>query len=327
MKHSAIFVLFVILVAIQLVIIGFLGFDLRDDLRVARSYSINEIDRETIQKVEASNYENFYEINVAHYERDNQTFEPTPNPITPSHTSVGFRERHLYPIDAEEDVVRIIALGDSNTYGLGVRIEDVFTEVFEDLLNTEPLCAGKKYEVINLGVPGYDLLFAEERFRLSGAVYNPDAILWLLYPNDFTEYKDEQLRLSYEYINEGVADTLDGGVGEYTVREVRELYSKGDIEDLQLSAIQNLSRYYSGNIVLFSGSQYLDIVQHLKLRKLVSRTDTIFSFFPFYEIPQELFLDNGHADEEGHAFIARKVYDHFSTHPELLPTCTEESRV
>ncbi len=264
MKKNLTFILFVALVLIQLGVIGILGTNLYRDIRIARVHSINDIRGTTVQKVQGSRYENFYELNVEHFER-NKDGSKVSNPVTPSHTVQGFRERHLYATTTDDTVVRIVALGDSNTYGLGVRIEDVFTELLEDRLNAEPLCAGKKYEVINLGVPGYDMLFAEERFRLHGLSFKPDAVLWYLYQNDFTEYKDEQLRLTYQIIESGRRNEIKGDVGEYTVQKVRQLYSKGFLEDLQLSAVKDMSMYFDGNILLFSGNRYVTFMQKMKL--------------------------------------------------------------
>lgn len=70
----------------------------------------------------------------------------------------GINDRFDYEFEKPSDVYRIIALGDSFTYGHFVNTEENWTEILEDLLNAEPelLCGAKKIEVINLGMPGHD---------------------------------------------------------------------------------------------------------------------------------------------------------------------------
>ncbi|MBZ0252995.1 MAG: tetratricopeptide repeat protein, partial [Candidatus Methylomirabilis sp.] len=63
----------------------------------------------------------------------------------------GFRDR---PFDlAKGDKFRIVAMGDSNTFGWDVELEDAYPKVLEALLNEglpEPV-----FQVVNAGVPGY----------------------------------------------------------------------------------------------------------------------------------------------------------------------------
>lgn len=64
----------------------------------------------------------------------------------------GFRGRD-FEIERERGVYRIVALGDSCTFGFGVNEGDTYPERLQS--EVERLCPSCAWEVINLGVPGY----------------------------------------------------------------------------------------------------------------------------------------------------------------------------
>jgi len=85
-------------------------------------------------------------------------------------------------------VYRIVAIGDSHTFGQYVDTGRNWTDLLARHLNAHARCtpyAG--FEVINLGVGGYDIEYTLERFRNRGAKYKPDLVLWLIGPVDFTK--------------------------------------------------------------------------------------------------------------------------------------------
>ena len=75
-----------------------------------------------------------------------------------------------------------MTLGDSFTFGVYVNTEDNWTELLEDKLNSiKNICPNTDhFEVINLGVGGYDIEYAAKRYINRGKVYNPNIILLLL---------------------------------------------------------------------------------------------------------------------------------------------------
>src|SRR3989344_7968954 len=76
---------------------------------------------------------------------------------------------------------RIITLGDSFTFGQYINTNQNYSEILEDNLNNNLHCREiKHFDVINLGVPGYDLEYEVERFNLKGLNYNPDLVIWLI---------------------------------------------------------------------------------------------------------------------------------------------------
>jgi lysophospholipase L1-like esterase len=88
----------------------------------------------------------------------------------------GFRADREYPLEPPPGIRRIVAVGDSFTFGNGVEIEEAFPSLLERRLPAT--------EVINLGVPGYgvdqQLLMLESR----GLRFYPDVVLLGLHTPD-----------------------------------------------------------------------------------------------------------------------------------------------
>jgi hypothetical protein len=100
-------------------------------------------------------------------------------------------EEKNYSVDKSPYIFRIIALGDSYTFGIGVPTPKNWVKILERMLNQSYRSQKyKKFEVINLGVDGYDIEYSVERFRLRGIKYNPDLILWFLNDSDFPQVNE-----------------------------------------------------------------------------------------------------------------------------------------
>lgn len=98
------------------------------------------------------------------------------------HNSFGFRDIE-HTITKAEGTFRILGLGDSMTYGIGVPFEDTYLYRLEKMLNDR---AGDhpRVEIIKTGIPRY---FPEvERMLLEkyGVQFQPDLILVGFLPND-----------------------------------------------------------------------------------------------------------------------------------------------
>ena len=93
----------------------------------------------------------------------------------------GLRERELV-VDKVPGVRRIIALGDSITFGHGVRADDAYPRVVETRLN-EAL-SQQTVEVLNFGIPGYNTLNALAQFQEFGLALQPDVVVLGFLYND-----------------------------------------------------------------------------------------------------------------------------------------------
>ncbi len=77
--------------------------------------------------------------------------------------------------DKLESTYRIIILGDSFTFGVGVGNNDTFSSYLSRLLNTNE--SKHKYEVINAGVSGYGTWEQLEWLKMEGYKYKPDLVV------------------------------------------------------------------------------------------------------------------------------------------------------
>jgi|HubBroStandDraft_1064217.scaffolds.fasta_scaffold43258_2 lysophospholipase L1-like esterase len=100
--------------------------------------------------------------------------------------NVGLRG-HDIAVPKPDGVYRIVALGDSITFGYGVPNEKTFPQDLERLLN-QNLATSVHYEVVNAGVPGTGLSYYEYFVRKQASQLNPDLILICMALNDITVY-------------------------------------------------------------------------------------------------------------------------------------------
>jgi len=95
--------------------------------------------------------------------------------ITVSINSHGLRGSET-PYEKPPATYRILNLGDSVAMGWGVHVEDTYGQQLEALLNEEET-GDLRYEVINAGVPGWNLENALAYLQAEGLKYEPDLIL------------------------------------------------------------------------------------------------------------------------------------------------------
>jgi lysophospholipase L1-like esterase len=80
-----------------------------------------------------------------------------------------------------EGVFRIIGLGDSFTFGRGVRVEDTF---LADLQRRLDQIAPGSFEVLNWGVAGYDTVDEANLLKHRGPAFSPDLVVLGFFLND-----------------------------------------------------------------------------------------------------------------------------------------------
>lgn len=95
--------------------------------------------------------------------------------------SVGIRDGE-YSEQAQQGVYRILALGDSQTFGNGLELSDTWPKQLERLLNDSS--KDIKYEVINSGLPSSDTWQHEIIHQRMLSRYHPDAVVLAFYVND-----------------------------------------------------------------------------------------------------------------------------------------------
>jgi len=95
--------------------------------------------------------------------------------------ALGFRSADL-PRKKAPGVFRIVFLGDSTTFGWGVEAEERFSERLVARLNARG--DGRRYEAINLGIPGYTSWHGRKAFEYFGLPWSPDMVIMSFGAND-----------------------------------------------------------------------------------------------------------------------------------------------
>lgn len=95
--------------------------------------------------------------------------------------ALGFRDGPIAP-HKPPGTLRILALGDSTTAGLGIpELANTWPKLLERRIRG---ATGRRVEVLNLGVGGYDPEQEAELLRVQGIALEPDLVLVLLTTND-----------------------------------------------------------------------------------------------------------------------------------------------
>lgn len=183
---------------------------------------------------------------------------------------------HNDPVDRmifkQPGAYRVVALGDSFTFGQYVSGDKNYPSRLHAALSRHMMC-GISPEMINLGVPGYDIQYAVERFVTHGRYYNPDLILWLLKDDDFDDIQE------YTLLQKGIIEneaSAAGKTAEYTKKKgiffpevmaeerLRAVYTPSQILSFQRSYLDAFMPAYQGKLIIFTfkstKKEYKDIM-------------------------------------------------------------------
>ncbi|MFZ2024807.1 MAG: SGNH/GDSL hydrolase family protein [Microgenomates group bacterium] len=242
----------------------------------------------------------------------------------------GLHERFDYPVQKDAHVYRIITLGDSFTFGMWVNTEANFSELLEDALNTTASCPGiDRFEVINLGVPGYDLHYAFQRFEDKGSKYAPDAVIWFLRGENFILHTELYRDLEETYkktLKEKTVETSDQSdmyaastLAYQAYMDAYATYSAEKQEQIKQEELKNitaLSKRYSIPIVLVTleeeSEENKKSMQQLALRGKNIWYDAVVGADTFHP-------NDYHLNAPGHTRIAQTVFTFLLSH--FLQSC------
>lgn len=96
--------------------------------------------------------------------------------------SLGLRDDE-FPVEKPKGEKRILMLGDSHVFGLGVDDDDCIPKVAERLANEDPN-SEMHYRIINMGVPSYNTEQELVQLKTLGVSLDPDAVLLRFSKND-----------------------------------------------------------------------------------------------------------------------------------------------
>jgi hypothetical protein len=103
-----------------------------------------------------------------------------------STNALGLRGAEILPT---HDHVRILALGDSCTFGFGVEDDETYPAQLERMLNRSDL-SDRRFEVINAGVPGYRSTQGARYLAARGLELAPDVVIACFGNNESTSVGD-----------------------------------------------------------------------------------------------------------------------------------------
>lgn len=312
--------LFLVIIVIELVTIFLLiKKTINRESILGESISINPIYKEDINLFQAGNLRHFYEP-VANSSPNRTAGFVGYQPVYTINAD-SLNERYDYPIEKSPDTFRIIVLGDSYTYGLYVNTVDNYVEKLEDLLNQNNSCPiKKKFEVINLGMEGYDIEYSVERFKRRGQKYNPDLVMWFLKSDDYEQIADliytDAMKHKKDLEKRGIMGNLDKD-GNYfsafqlATDDLLKKYSENFIYQYQKRGLEQINDSFHGPLLIYS---FHDINKNL--RKLIKQFVVDRKMTYYTDKLTDIKLTNGatfadhHPSVKGHALIANFLYNY-----------------
>jgi lysophospholipase L1-like esterase len=97
--------------------------------------------------------------------------------------SEGLRDREFL-VDKPPGVYRVMMLGDSTTFGWGVRQEDTAPKFLERKLSVDLPTGYNRVEVMNAGVGNYDTVQEVTYYETIGWKFHPDLVILVFFIND-----------------------------------------------------------------------------------------------------------------------------------------------
>jgi lysophospholipase L1-like esterase len=104
-------------------------------------------------------------------------YSALPQPVMWEINAQGVRAPGWIPHEKRNGTYRIATFGDSETFGWSVD----FAETFQQRMGR----LNPELEVLNLGVPGYNVTNVAEHVVRTALSYRPDLVVYLVNPNDF----------------------------------------------------------------------------------------------------------------------------------------------
>lgn len=114
--------------------------------------------------------------------------------------------------DKPDGVFRIVGLGDSHMFGWGVAQDELYLARLEERLN-EAAPPGRRFEVLNCAVPGYNTVLEATQLEARCAAFAPDLVVLHVVGNDLDlpRFLELERRPPRSYLFAAVAGILVGG--------------------------------------------------------------------------------------------------------------------
>lgn len=187
------------------------------------------------------------------------------------------------PVAKPKNTKRIITIGASFTFGGNVNTKDSYPSKLQEIIDSS--CKGNtRYQVINLGVFGYDIQYSVERYRKRGVKYDPDIVIWYLTADNFEKIQEWKA----ERIVKDMPWSEKSKIQAWHLRDLNEYFKK----DLVFVSMPTLSWTYS---------QLLVTVKNNRQKTYVYRDS------PDVVALHDVFPDQ-HPNEKGYKLIAEDIF-------------------
>ena len=201
---------------------------------------------------------------------------------------------------------RIATYGDSETFGWSVNLEDTFQRRMERL--------DRRLEVINFGVPGYNISNISEHVERTVLPFRPELLIYLINPNDL----DSPLEISTLTIHSELARRICVLYEAFKERDmVRERRSPARIRAF-VAELVRMTEFCEKNyiplaVALIAGQDrsLLEVDPSLK-RYFLDAPDCSHRVFDVSEIFGRYQHEDCHLSREGHEQLAKFFVSHLS---------------
>ena len=310
--------IFIAILAIQISVIIMLANHIYTKNKVLGVTSVNPIQTNTLLETHPDGLQYFYEPKPDTIIKPEVIFPGLEN-ISYHINKDGLNQFEDYATEKSEGIYRIITLGDSHTFGQNVNTIDNYPFQLQQMLNERLSCSSiKKFEVINLGVAGYDFQYTVQRFKLRGEKYNPDLVIWLLVPDDFGRILEKLMPSLQEHIKRAketgeYEENLSNGI-YYTEwkkaknEAVDELGGEDSVLHLQETYLRNINNYYSGPLLFtfypIMPEKYIQILEDFQQER---KNTYIHGHLPNIYQKDNLLLPDRHPNRYGYQLIAENL--------------------
>lgn len=299
--------------------------------RVLGLAGVSPIKKDALVFPDEAGLKNYYEFTPG------QTVEEQPewlsHKVKYTINSDSLNERSEYQAEKPPGTFRIVTLGDSFTFGLFVNTRENWTEVLEDTLNRDVKCENiEKFEVINLGMPGYDVQYIVNRYKLRGYKYQPDLIIWLESGTGLSRLNEFTAPRAAEYDNtmtdEERAEIRKNGVYhagmQKALEELGATYGREGLWDIVKEYWHDFLIFRGDTKVLVATlselAPWLKPWQVEQLSMLVRKYPN--TFFDDEGVPnlgpKERLADD-HPNPKGHKLIAQRIFSYITGNAQIIP--------
>ncbi len=243
--------------------------------------------------------------------------------------SDGLNQIPNYTVQKPKGIYRIITLGDSFTYGQNVNTENNYPSQLEKKLNEDLKCKNiSSFQVLNLGMEGFDISYPIERYKLKGEKYNPDLILWLMLSADLTRVDemlipkskkyDQQLQDSGEASKAAQQGIFYQGWEHAQEDIITQLGGLNNIFQLQKKYFSQLNNYYNGPLLIFNFPTQPDFESVLNDLKNSRKNTYLYLNLTDIYSNHQYYLKDGHPSAQGYTAIVNDLYNYL-TENNIIP--------